>query len=302
MRHRDQPGRFGTVVTAMVTPFDANGAMNLDAAVALARWLCDHGTDGLVVAGTTGEGPVLTDAERVDLWRAVAEAVTVPVIANTGTNDTRHTIELTRAATEAGVDGILLVTPYYNRPSQAGIGEHFAAGASATHLPVLLYDIAVRTGRPIAPSTILRLIGDAPNVVGVKDASSDLRSAAGLIAGAPDSFELYSGEDAMTLPLLALGAVGAISVESHWAGPEVGEMVRAFNKGDVESAQQMNAKLLESHAFQSTEQCPNPLPVKAVCRCLGLPVGQCRLPLGMGPPELEGEARRILVRLGRTLG
>src|SRR5436309_12971606 len=150
-------GHFGTVITAVVTPFDGKGALDVDAAVKLAKWLTDNGTDGLVLAGTTGEGPVLTDEEDVELWRAVAEAVTVPVVAGTGTNDTRHSIELTKRAEECGVAGALVVTPYYNRPSQAGIEAHFRAVASQTSLPVLIYDIPIRTGRRVARDTFVRL-------------------------------------------------------------------------------------------------------------------------------------------------
>jgi 4-hydroxy-tetrahydrodipicolinate synthase len=290
--------RFGAVITAMVTPFAPDGALDVDAAVDLARWLVAHGSDGLVLAGTTGEGPVLSDVEAGQLWRAVAEAVTVPVLAGTGTNDTRHSIELTQMATDCGVDGILLVTPYYSRPSQDGLLAHFSAVAAATALPVLLYDIPVRTGRRIEHSTMLRLVNGAPNVVGVKDAAGDPAGAARLIARAPESFELYSGDDSLTLPLVAVGAVGVISVCAHWAGGEMGEMVAAALKGDIETARAMNARLIESYEFESTPAFPNPMPAKAACRALGLKVGQCRLPMGEAPPELDGEARRVLTRLG----
>lgn len=300
MTRRDHTPTFGAVVTAMVTPFDAEGALDLDGAVTLARWLTAHGSDGLVLAGTTGEGPVLNDAERMDLWRAVAEAVTVPVIAGAGTNDTRHSIELARAAGEAGADAVLAVTPYYNRPSQAGIFDHFSAVAGATHLPVILYDIPVRTGRRIAPDTMLRLAAEVTNVVAVKDAAGDPFGSARLLSHAPDSFELYSGDDSLILPLLSIGAVGVISVASHWAGQELGEMITAFANGDVEGARYLNARLIESYEFESTQCYPNPLPTKAICRALGLPAGECRLPMGVAPPELDGEARRILVRLGTT--
>jgi 4-hydroxy-tetrahydrodipicolinate synthase len=297
MAPRDAAPRFGAVITAMVTPFDAEGAIDLDAATALARWLVEHGSDGLVVSGTTGEGPVLSDAEKRDLWRAVAEAVTVPVIAGTGTNDTAHSIELTRAAADAGVDAVLVVTPYYNRPSQAGLLEHFSAVAGATGLPVMLYDIPVRSGRRIAAHTMLELVGRAGNVLAVKDATGDPAGAARLLSQAPAHFELYSGDDSLTLPLLAVGAVGVVSVASHWIGPQMGEMVAAFTKGDVEGARIANARLVESYEFESTEEFPNPLPAKAACRVLGLAVGQCRPPMGSAPPELEGEARRVLARL-----
>jgi 4-hydroxy-tetrahydrodipicolinate synthase len=266
--------------------------------VELARWLTEHSSEGLVLAGTTGEGPVLSDGELVELWRAVADAVTVPVLAATGTNDTRHSIELTKKAAECGVDGVLVVTPYYSRPSQEGLLAHFSAVAAATELPVVLYDIPVRAGRRIAQATMLRLAHEVPNVVGVKDATGDPAAAARLLAHAPRSFELYSGDDSLTLPLIALGGVGVISVCAHWAGPEMHRMVHAALDGDLERARAENARLVESYDFESTEQFPNPLPAKAACRALGLRVGQCRLPLGDGPPELEGEALRILTRLG----
>jgi 4-hydroxy-tetrahydrodipicolinate synthase len=302
MRRRDHSPRFGAVVTAMVTPFADDGSLDFDGAAALARWLTEHGSDGLVVAGTTGEGPVLGDAEKLELWAAVADAVDVPVLASTGSADTRHAIELTAAAAGTGVDGMLVVTPYYNRPSQSGIYHHFVSVAAATELPILLYDIPVRTGRAIDVTTMVRLGTEVPNIVGVKDAVADAARAARIVAHLPATFELYSGDDAMTLPLLSVGAVGVVSVASHWAGLEMGQMIAAFNKGDVDGAQALNQKLIESFHFESSESSPNPLPAKAACRCLGLPAGECRPPLGVAPPELEGEARRVLVRLGHPVG
>ena len=290
--------RFGAVITAMVTPFSPDGAIDVDAAVELARWLTEHGSEGLVLGGTTGEGPVLSDHELAELWSAVAEAVTVPLLAGTGTNDTGHSVALAKRAAECGVDGVLVVTPYYSRPSQEGLLAHFSAVAAASELPVVLYDIPVRTGRRIAQATMLRLAHEVPNVVGVKDATGDPAAAARLLAHAPGSFELYSGDDSLTLPLVALGGVGVISVCAHWAGPEMHRMVHAALDGDLERARAENARLVESYDFESTEQFPNPLPAKAACRALGLRVGQCRLPLGAAPPELEGEALRILTRLG----
>ena len=292
------PGRFGGVVTAMVTPFDADGRLDLDAAAAVARWLVDNGSDGLVVAGTTGEAPVLSDAEKADLWRAVAEAVTVPVVAGAGTNDTAHSIGLAKAAAGAGVDGLLAVTPYYNRPSQAGIEAHFRAMAGATSLPVMLYDIPVRSGRKIAHDTMLRLAREVPTIVAVKDATSDLAGSTRLIAEAPGGFEVYSGEDGVTLPLLAVGAVGTVSVASHWTGRLQGRMLGAFAKGDVDEARRLNAALLGSFAFETGDDAPNPVPTKALLRVLGLPVGQCRLPMGTAPAGLEDRARQVLAELG----
>ncbi|MGH8980856.1 MAG: 4-hydroxy-tetrahydrodipicolinate synthase [Acidimicrobiales bacterium] len=292
-----RPARFGAVITAMVTPFAADGSLDVDAAVQLARWLTANGSDGLVLAGTTGEGPVLSTSEARELWRAVAAGVDVPVIAGTGTNDTRHSIELTKIAASCGVDAVLVVTPYYNRPSQDGLFAHFSAVAAATSLPVVLYDIPVRSGRRIAHTTMLRLLDAVPNIVAVKDATGDPAGSARLLSQAPERFELYSGDDSLTLPLLALGGVGIISVCAHWAGREMHDMVDAALKGDLETAARLNGKLVESYDFESTEAFPNPLPAKAACRALGLPVGQCRLPLGDAPPELEGEARRVLARL-----
>ena len=290
--------RFGPVVTAMVTPFDAQGDLDLDGAVALARWLADHGSDGLVVAGSTGEATALSDAEKRDLWRAVAEAVTVPVVAGSGTADTRHSVELTAAAEEAGVAGILAVTPYYSRPSQAGIEAHFRALAAATRLPVLVYDIPVRTGRKLGHDLVVRLAHEVRNVVGVKDASGDPAATARLVADVPEDFDVISGEDALTLPLLAVGARGAISVESHWAGTLLGRMIAAHRAGQPDEARRLNARLIPSHAFQTGDLTPNPVPTKAMLRVLGLPGGQCRLPLGPGPEGLEDTARKILEGLG----
>ena len=283
----------------MVTPFDDQGALNLSAAVELARWLAAHGSDGLVLSGSTGESSVLTDDEKVALWRAVAEAVTIPVVAGTGSNDTAHSVHMTARATECGVDGVLAVTPYYNRPSQNGIYQHFRAVAEAAGpLPVVLYDIPVRSGRPIATETALRLARQVPAVVALKDAAGDPATTAHLIAQAPPGFEVYSGDDALTLPLLAVGAVGVISVASHWVGPQLGRVVDSFMAGDLATAIVGNAELLDSFDFESTPEFPNPLPTKAMLRALGLPVGQCRLPMGASTPELDAQAQKILAAVG----
>ncbi len=294
----DSP-RFGRVVTAMVTPFDGDGALDLPAAVDLARWLAAHGSDGLVLSGSTGESSVLTDGEKVALWRAVAEAVTIPVVAGTGSNDTAHSLTMTRQATECGVDGVLVVTPYYNRPSQAGLYEHFRAVAeAAADLPVVLYDIPVRAGRRIATSTMLRLARDVPAIVALKDAAGDPPTTAHLAAQAPAGFEIYSGDDVMTLPLMAVGALGVISVAAHWVGPQLRKVVDAFVAGDLATAIGGNAELLDSFDFESSVEFPNPLPAKAMLRALGLRVGQCRLPMGASTPELDAQAQKILAAVG----
>lgn len=289
--------RFGRVVTAMVTPFDDEGELSLDGAQTLANWLVENGSEGLVLCGTTGESPVLTDSEEVALTRAVREAVTVPILLGTGSNDTAYAVAATRRAAGLDVDGVLVVTPYYNRPSQAGLEAHFRAVAAATELPVVLYDIPVRTGRKIGGEVLARLLGEVDNIVGVKDAAGDPAASARLLADAPYGTELYSGDDALTLPLLAVGAVGAISVASHWVGRQMGEMIAAFEKGDVVTARRLNATLLESFDYESSEAAPNPVPTKALLRVLGLPVGQCRPPLGPEPDDLVERARAVLESL-----
>ncbi len=289
--------RFGRVVTAMVTPFDDKGALDLDAAATLAHWLVENGSDGLVLCGTTGESPVLSDSEEVAFTKAVRSAVPVPLLLGTGSNDTSYAVGATRRAADLGVDGVLVVTPYYNRPPQSGLDAHFRAIAGATDLPVVLYDIPIRTGRKISTELLRRLVAEVPNIVGVKDAAGDPPESAQLIADCPDGFELYSGDDAFTLPLLAVGAVGVISVASHWVGRQMGEMITAFEKGDVIAARRINAGLLSSYAFESSEDAPNPIPTKAMLRVLGLPVGQCRPPLGPSPEGLEDRARAVLEAL-----
>ncbi len=291
--------RFGRVITAMVTPFDDDGALDAPAAVDLARWLASHGSDGLVLSGSTGESSVLTDEEKVDLWRAVAEAVSIPVIVGTGSNDTAHSVKMTALAAQSGVDGVLVVTPYYNRPSQSGLYEHFRAVAdSAGALPVVLYDIPIRSGRRIATATMLRLAREVPAIVALKDAAGDPPTTAHLAAQAPAGFEIYSGDDIMTLPLLAVGAVGVISVAAHWAGPQLRAVIDAFMGGDLTTAIAGNAELLDSFDFESSPEYPNPLPAKAALRSLGLRVGQCRLPMGASTPELDAQAAKILAAVG----
>lgn len=285
--------RFGPVMTAMVTPFDADGRVDLDGAASLARWLVDQGNDGLVVTGTTGEASVLTDDEQVEVWRAVRAAVEVPLVAGSGTNDTAHAAELTSRAAGAGIDAVLLVTPYYNRPGQAGIEAHFRHVAAATELPVLLYDIPVRTGRKISTEVLVRLSHEVPNIVGVKDAAGDPSESARVITESADDFELYSGDDSMTLPLMAVGAVGVIGVCTHWTAREMGEMIAAHRRGDVEQARQINARLIESYDFETGDAAPNPIPTKALLRAIGQPAGQCRLPMGPAPDGLEARAREV---------
>lgn len=291
--------RFGRVITAMATPFASDGALDLKGAARLARWLVEQGNEGLVVAGTTGESPTLTHDEQIDLVAAVVDAVDVPVVAGAGSNDTRAAVELTERVTAVGAAGVLHVAGYYNRPSQAGFGIHFRACAESTDLPVMIYDIPARTGRKIAAETMAELAHEVGNIVALKDAAGRPDETARLLSLVPDSFEVYSGDDALTLPLLAVGAAGTIGVATHWAGRDVVEMFDAFERGDNRSAAAVNRRLLDSYAFEASDAAPNPVPVKCVLRVLGLPSGPCRLPMGPEPEHLEGEARRLLAGLGK---
>jgi 4-hydroxy-tetrahydrodipicolinate synthase len=240
----DLPARpFGAVLTAMVTPFDAAGGLDLDAAQRLAVHLVDHGNDGLVLSGTTGESPTTTDAEKEALLRAVLEAVgdRARVVAGVGTNDTAHTIELAEQAAKAGAHGLLVVTPYYNKPPTEGLVAHFMAVADATDLPVMVYDIPGRTGVRIGTPALLRLASH-PRVVAVKEATGDLFAGSEVLAETGLAF--YSGDDALNLAWLALGAAGVVSVVGHVAAREYAAMVRAVDAGDLATARRLHAQLL----------------------------------------------------------
>jgi len=290
--------RFGKVITAMVTPFRDDGSLDLDGAAALARWLVAQGNDGLVVAGTTGEAPTLSDDETVELWRAVRAAVDVPLLAGAGSNDTRHTIGLSQRAAETGVDGLLLVTPYYNRPPQAGIEAHFRAVAAAVDLPIMMYDVPVRTGRAMTVDTIVRLANEVPTIVSLKDARGNPTDAAEIIAATPDDFDLYSGDTGLTLPLLAVGAVGVVGVCTHWCAGLYAEMIAAYEKADITGAREINARLGPSYAVESGPTWVQSSAVKAALAALGQPAGPLRLPL----PPLDDDVRAAVGRVLDELG
>jgi len=294
---------FGRVMSAMITPFDDDGALDLDAAQALASWLVDsQGHEGLVLAGTTGESPTLTHDEQGQLFRAVRAAVDVPIVAGTGSNDTAAAVDLTKRAVEAGVDGLLVVTPYYNRPSQAALVDHFTAVAAAgDDVPTLIYDIPVRTGRKVETENLLTLAHEVSNIVGVKDAAGDPAETASFLREAPDGFEIYSGDDGLTLPFLSIGAVGAIGVATHWTGPEHVQMFDAFAAGEVVRARELNAMMLPSFSFESMPDAPNPIPTKAMMRMLGHSVGHGRSPMHIEPPGLEAAARALIEDSGLAI-
>ena len=263
--------RFGRVLTAMVTPFTPDGALDLDGAATLARRLVEQGNEGLVVAGTTGESPTLTHDEQIDLVAAVVDAVDVPVIAGAGSNDTAAAVELTGRATAAGASAILAVTPYYNRPSQAGLHQHFRAMAAATDLPVVLYDIPVRTGRKIETATMLELAAEVPNIVGCKDAAGSVAATAQLLAEAPEGFEVYSGDDVLTLPLLAVGAVGLIGVATHWCAPEIVALFDAHQRGDNAEALRLHRLLLRRSRSRPATWRPTRCRPRRCSRCWAFP-------------------------------
>jgi 4-hydroxy-tetrahydrodipicolinate synthase len=291
---------FGQVLTAMITPFTADGALNIDEAVRLARWLEANGNDGLVVSGTTGESSTLTDSEKLELWDAVIKAVSIPVIAGSGSNDTAHSVHLTKEVTALGAAGILAVGPYYNRPSQAGLVAHITAMAGATNLPVVVYDIPVRTGRKISTASLARLANEVKNVRALKDAAGAPAETANLMAMVPRDFDLYSGDDGLTLAFLAYGGVGVIGVATHWSAPEHQRMITSFRNGDVDGARRMNDILLESYAYETGDDNPNPIPSKVMMNHLGFDVGECRLPMGPPPVGLAERAAQVHANLEKA--
>jgi 4-hydroxy-tetrahydrodipicolinate synthase len=284
---------FGHLITAMVTPMDRALAVDYDRAAALARRLVDSGSDGLVVCGTTGESPTLSDDEKIRLFRTVREAVggRAQVIAGTGTYNTAHSIHLTAEAERAGCDGVLLVNPYYNKPSQEGLYQHFKAVAESTRLPVMLYNIQGRTSVNCEPATIARL-AQIRNIVAVKEASGSLDQMSQIRKLTPPAFDLYSGDDSLTLPLLAVGGTGVVSVAAHLAGREIKAMIEAFHKGDVRKALGLHLRLwpLFKVLFCTT----NPTPVKAALALAGFDCGGLRLPLVEATPREREQIAAVL--------
>ncbi|WP_419954418.1 4-hydroxy-tetrahydrodipicolinate synthase [Neobacillus niacini] len=284
---------FGQVLTAMVTPFDQHGEIDYHAARALVNYLIANGTDGLVVAGTTGESPTLTTEEKIALFKFVVEVAAgrVPVIAGTGSNNTRASISLTKQAEAAGVDGIMLVAPYYNKPSQEGLFQHFKAIAEATSLPIMLYNIPGRCAVNISVETIVRL-SEISNIVAVKEASGDLDAMAEIIGRTPDTFTLYSGDDGLTIPVLAIGGAGVVSVASHIIGNQMQEMVTLFKNGRVQEAAVLHRSLLP--IMKALFAAPNPTPVKAALNMQGVQVGEVRLPMIPLNDEEKSALQKVL--------
>ncbi|MED1470610.1 4-hydroxy-tetrahydrodipicolinate synthase [Neobacillus sp. M.A.Huq-85] len=269
---------FGQVLTAMVTPFDHEGEIDFNATRTLVNYLIENGTDGLVVVGTTGESPTLTTDEKVEFFKFVVDVVNgrIPVIAGTGSNNTRASISLTKQAEAAGVDGIMLVAPYYNKPSQEGLYQHFKAIAESTALPIMLYNIPGRSVVNMSVETIVRL-SQIPNIVAIKEASGNLDAMAEVISQTPSDFTLYSGDDGLTIPVLAIGGAGIVSVASHIIGNEMQEMVNLFKSGHVQEAAAAHRRLLP--VMKALFAAPNPTPVKAALNLKGVNVGGVRLPM-----------------------
>jgi 4-hydroxy-tetrahydrodipicolinate synthase len=291
---------FGRLLTAMVTPFAADGSLDLDAAVRLASYLVDEiGNDGLVISGTTGESPTTSDAEKAELLRVVLDAVgdRAKILAGVGTFDTEHTLELAATAAKLGANGLLVVTPYYSKPPQAGIVDHFRRVADSTDVPLMLYDIPGRAGVAIATDTMLRL-AEHPGIVAVKDAKGDLVASSRVIAESELAY--YCGDDAMTLPLLSVGAVGVVGTSTHFSGVGTKQLIEAYLAGDVATALRLHQQLLPIYTgIFATQGC---ILVKAGLKLLGRDAGGLRSPLiEATPAEVEG-LRSALAAAGLSTG
>jgi 4-hydroxy-tetrahydrodipicolinate synthase len=286
---------FGRLATAMVTPFDIKGNIDFQKTTTLVNYLINNGTDALVVSGTTGESPTLSTEEKIALLQHVVKVVDkrIPVIMGTGSNNTQASIELTKKAEQAGADAIMLVAPYYNKTNQEGLYQHFKAIAENTTLPVMLYNIPGRSSVNIAPETVIRL-SQVPNIVAVKEASGDLNAMTKIIAETADDFVLYSGDDGLTLPVLAIGGVGVISVASHVVGNEMQQMIDAFLTGNLSEAAKLHQQLLP--IFKGLFAAPNPVPVKTALQLSGIDMGSVRLPM---VPLTEQERVTLANLLGK---
>lgn len=290
-------GRFGSVITAMVTPFRDDHAVDLGRAQELASHLVDTGSDAIVAAGSTGESPTLTNNEKVELFRAVGEAIRGrgKLICGTGTYSTAETLELTQAAEDAGADGLLVVTPYYNKPPQRGLIAHFERIADATELPIIAYNIPGRTATRIEHDTLLALAAK-PNIVAVKDSTGDFQGISRLMAESPEGFEVYSGDDWATFGYVCLGAVGVISVAAHLVGPQIRQMIELIETGDVPAARKIHEAL--APLFNALFVTSNPIPVKAALDMVGRGCGEPRLPLVPATVEERERIRKALTDAG----
>lgn len=285
---------FGRLLTAMVTPFNADGSVNYEKAADLAEWLINNGSDGLVVAGSTGEAATMSAEEKLELFRVVVNRINkrVPVIAGTGSNNTADSVKMTKMAEAMGVDGALIVGPYYNKPTQEGFYQHFAAVAQSTGLPIIVYNVPGRTASNISPAIVARLAADFENIVAIKEAAGNVAQVAELYSVLPEEFTIYSGDDGLILPFMSVGATGLISVLSNIGGGILQDVMQAYEDGRVREAAKLNARmvLLANAMFIET----NPIPVKAaVTLVTGIDAGQPRLPLT--PMEPANKAKMVAV-------
>lgn len=291
---------FGQILTAMVTPFDHNEEIDYPATRNLIDYLIANGTEGLVISGTTGESPTLTEEEKVKLFKFTVEVVNgrVPVIAGTGSYNTKASIDLTRQAADAGVDGIMLVVPYYSKPSQEGLYQHFQAIAEVTSLPIMLYNIPGRSVVNMSVDTVVKLSA-IQNIVAIKEAGGNLDTMAEIIQNTPENFSLYSGDDGLTIPVLSIGGAGVISVASHVIGNEMQKMIEKFNSGNVREAAKDHRSLLP--IMKALFAAPNPTPVKSALNLKGIPVGGVRLPMIPLNKEELNSLQEVLSTLQQTV-
>lgn len=285
---------FGRLLTAMVTPFNADGSVNYEKAADLAEWLINNGSDGLVVAGSTGEAATMSAEEKLELFRVVVNRINkrVPVIAGTGSNNTTDSVKMTKMAEAMGVDGALIVGPYYNKPTQEGFYQHFAAVAQSTGLPIIVYNVPGRTASNISPAIVARLAADFENIVAIKEAAGNVAQVAELYSVLPEEFTIYSGDDGLILPFMSVGATGLISVLSNIGGGILQDVMQAYEDGRVREAAKLNARMvpLANAMFIET----NPIPLKAaVTLVTGIDAGQPRLPLT--PMEPANKAKMVAV-------
>jgi 4-hydroxy-tetrahydrodipicolinate synthase len=287
---------FGRLIVAMATPLHDDLEIDLEKAAALASRLVRQGVEGIVVSGTTGESPTLSRKEKVDLIKAVKMTTKVPIIANAGTNDTRISIQNAKDAEEAEADGILLVAPYYNKPDQGMLYDHFAAIANSVRIPSMLYNVPGRTAISIRPETIIRLSHDVPHITMLKDAAGNLEDTTMVIRDAAKGFRVYTGEDALTLPTLAIGGYGVVSVTAHVAAPQMRQMIEAYLKGDIRTAAQIHISLQSLNRALFLQ--PNPVPVKKALQLIGFDVGPLRPPLEEASKEVIGALENALREAG----
>lgn len=286
---------FGRLLTAMVTPFNEDGSVNYEVAADFAEWLIENGSDALVVAGSTGEAATMSVDEKLELFRVVVQRINkrVPIIAGTGSNNTADTVKMTKMAEAMGVDGFLVVGPYYNKPTQEGFYRHFATVAQSTRMPIIVYNVPGRTGSNIAPATVARLAEDYENIVAIKEAAGNVAQTAELYRVLPENITIYSGDDGLILPFMSVGATGLISVLSNIGGGMLQDVMQAYSEGRVHDAAELNKKLvpLANSMFIET----NPIPVKyAVTKVTGINAGEPRLPLTPLSTEAAAKLDAIL--------